>query len=183
MTTSLIAAQSVSRNAAHILYRCSDVHICIYADEKRALRKARLFFHKRCISNYRVFLIISEYSRGNYIESSLRQRRKAVKRHMMRLAARSVSCQSPRQARFSGNLREWNTSVLSSPCGSSITVLFHYFLLHSLGVTQVPVALQTTIGSSKKSAAEALMSGLACTTFLASKDIFLEVLPIFVISP
>ena len=59
--------------------------------EKRALRYARLFFHKRCISNYRVF----------------------------------------------------------------------YFLLHSLGVTQVPVALQTTIGSSKKSAAEALMSGLA----------------------
>ena len=145
MTTSLIAAQSVSRNAAHILYRCSDVHICIYADEKRALREARFFFHKRCISNYRVFLIISEYSRENYIESSLRQRRKAVKRHMI--------------------------------------MKIRYFLLQSFGVTQVPVALQTTIGSSKKSAAEALMSGLACTTFLASKDIFLEVFPIFVISP
>ncbi len=30
-----------------------------------------------------------------------------------------------------------------------------YFLLNSFGVTQVPVALATTIGSSKKSAAEA----------------------------
>lgn len=42
-----------------------------------------------------------------------------------------------------------------------ITLYSTYFLLHSLGVTQVPVALATTIGSSRKSAAEALMSGLA----------------------
>ena len=70
--------------------------------EKRALRYARLFFHKRCISNYRVFLL---------------------------------------------------NNVRAKPG--------NYFLLHSLGVTQVPVALQTTIGSSRKSAAEALMSGLA----------------------
>ena len=68
-------------------------------------------------------------------------------------------------------------------CGLSIAVLFHYFLFDSLGVTQVPVALATTIGSSKKSAADALMSGLAAITFLASKLIFLEVFPIFVISP
>ena len=65
----------------------------------------------------------------------------------------------------------------------SIAVLFHYFLLDSLGVTQVPVALATTIGSSKKSAAEALMSVLAAMTFLASNFIFLEVFPTLVISP
>lgn len=58
-----------------------------------------------------------------------------------------------------------------------------YFLLKSFGVTQVPVALATTIGSSKKSAAEALMSFLETITFLASKVIFLEVFPILVISP
>ena len=56
--------------------------------------------------------------------------------------------------------------------------LIFYFLCISFGVTQMPFALATTIGSSKKSAAEALMSGLAATTFLASNFIFLEVLPI-----
>lgn len=61
--------------------------------------------------------------------------------------------------------------------------LLNYFLLHSFGVTQVPVALATTIGSSRTSAAEALMSGLETITFLASKAIFLEVLPTLVISP
>ena len=76
-----------------------------------------LYYNFRAKSR-KLYRIIS-----NYIESSLRQRRKGVKRHMI--------------------------------------MKIHYFLLHSLGVTQVPVALQTTIGSSRKSAAEALMSGLA----------------------
>ena len=58
-----------------------------------------------------------------------------------------------------------------------------YFLLNSFGVTHVPVALATTIGSSKKSAAEALTSFLETITFLASNFIFLEVFPILVISP
>jgi hypothetical protein len=48
------------------------------------------------------------------------------------------------------------------------TLCGDYFLLHSLGVTQVPEALATTMGSSRKSAAEALMSFLETTTFLAS---------------
>ena len=58
-----------------------------------------------------------------------------------------------------------------------------YFLFISFGVTQVPEALATTIGSSRKSAAEALMSFLETTTFLASKVMCLEVLPILSISP
>ena len=58
-----------------------------------------------------------------------------------------------------------------------------YLRLHSFGVTQVPVALATTTGSSRKSAAEALMSGLVAITLRASKDIFLDVLPMVVISP
>ena len=95
------------------MYGCAHVRMYDCEDEKRALHNARPFFHKRCISNYRVF----------------------------------------------------------------------YFLLHSLGVTQVPVALQTTIGSSRKSAAEALMSGLACRPFLASKEIVLEVVPMIVFAP
>ena len=77
---------------------------------------------------------------------------------------------------------KWNDPVrIDKRCGQGRS--FHYFLLHSFGVTQVPVALATTIGSSRKSAAEALMSGLAWTTFLASNFIFLEVLPTLVISP
>lgn len=59
----------------------------------------------------------------------------------------------------------------------------NYFLFISFGVTQVPEALATTIGSSKKSAAEALMSFLETTTFLASNFMCLEVLPILSISP
>ena len=51
----------------------------------------------------------------------------------------------------------------------------NYFLFISFGVTQVPEALATTIGSSKKSAAEALMSFLETTTFLASNFMCLEV--------
>ena len=52
-----------------------------------------------------------------------------------------------------------------------------YFLLLAFGVTQMPSALHTTIGSSKKSAADGLTSVLDATTFLASNLIFLEVLP------
>ena len=57
----------------------------------------------------------------------------------------------------------------------------YYFLLASFGVTQIPLALQTTIGSSRKSAAEGLISGLAATTFFATNSIVLEVFPILVI--
>lgn len=73
--------------------------------------------------------------------------------------------------------------VLKDVSVSITTKVMDYFLLHSFGVTQVPVALATTIGSSRTSAAEALMSGLAAITFLASNFIFLEVLPTLVISP
>ena len=88
--------------------------------------------------------------------------------------------------RLANHRRSWRMKHIGSDgvfMDLSIAVLFHYFLLDSLGVTQVPVALATTIGSSKKSAAEALMSVLAAMTFLASNFIFLEVFPTLVISP
>ena len=53
----------------------------------------------------------------------------------------------------------------------------------SLGVTQVPVARQTRMGSASTSAAESLMSGRETMTFQASNFILREVLPTLVISP
>ena len=54
---------------------------------------------------------------------------------------------------------------------------------HFLGVTQVPSATATTMGSARKSAAESLMSGRGTATLRASNFILREVLPMWVISP
>ena len=53
----------------------------------------------------------------------------------------------------------------------------------SFGVTQVPVARQTTTGGSRTSAAESLTSGAERTTLRASKAIFRLVFPTAVITP
>ena len=58
-----------------------------------------------------------------------------------------------------------------------------YLRCLSMGTTQVPVALQTTMGSSRKSHAESLISVRGTITLRASKLILRELLPIWVISP
>ena len=101
--------------------------------------------------------------------------------------ARDISCRmknGSREARDPFSIKDVLVIIVFSVLG----IIFdlrgeNYFLFISFGVTQVPEALATTIGSSKKSAAEALMSFLETTTFLASNFMCLEVLPILSISP
>ena len=136
---------------------------CFFNEKRACLGKP--FFHKRCISNYRVFYVcyvaatpwVTNVTSESKIVSNFRPRRRKLYRIF--LAA-----------------TPWVTNVTSE---SKI----RYLRFISFGVTQVPEALATTIGSSRKSAAEALMSFLETITFLASKVICLEVLPILSISP
>ncbi len=48
--------------------------------------------------------------------------------------------------------------------GSGKSKILTYFLLEALGITQIPSALQTRTGSSRKSAAEGLTSALEVIT-------------------
>lgn len=58
-----------------------------------------------------------------------------------------------------------------------------YLRCLSFGTTQVPLARQTTIGSSNTSQAESLISVLGTITLRASNTIFLDVFPTETISP
>ena len=58
-----------------------------------------------------------------------------------------------------------------------------YFRLQAAGTTQVPLARQTSTGSSSTSAADALISGRAVMTLWAVKVILREVFPTETISP
>ena len=75
-------------------------------------------------------------------------------------------------------------SISKSLILHSAFCILHYILrCLSLGTTQVPLALQTTTGGSRVSQAVALISGRGVITFIASKVIFRDVLPIWTISP